>query len=227
MTCISCWGEASEGNALISPCECRGSVGWVHEACHQQWVTTSGHTTCVACLATYIVGEPTPLDLLKRTFAANTRRRTETERIARAEFDRVMLRLQVEHETEWAEIWNADQARNVVVAEVVHQERLVEPTPSLLWTFGIVFPAAFFIAAYASAFVHAYFGYQVDKTVVITLMACTACAARFLVNVYNMSLEDKVMVMFVLGFGIAYNPELADVGMAFRNLTACWQPYKT
>jgi hypothetical protein len=46
-TCWVCYGGDDEKGkgGLISPCDCRGSVRWVHEVCLRRWVTTRSTTT--------------------------------------------------------------------------------------------------------------------------------------------------------------------------------------
>lgn len=43
--CRLCWGEETEeaagGSPLISPCNCRGSVGFIHVHCLQHWLEVS------------------------------------------------------------------------------------------------------------------------------------------------------------------------------------------
>jgi hypothetical protein len=38
--CKICFGESEEDNCLISPCDCSGSVRYVHLACLQRWLTS-------------------------------------------------------------------------------------------------------------------------------------------------------------------------------------------
>lgn len=43
--CRLCWGEetdeAAGGSPLITPCSCRGSVGFIHVHCLQHWLEVS------------------------------------------------------------------------------------------------------------------------------------------------------------------------------------------
>jgi len=68
--CWVCYGGHSEKEPLISPCECRGSVRWVHASCLRRWVTTRSTTTaqwsapkaagrfaCPNCKAPYKISE--------------------------------------------------------------------------------------------------------------------------------------------------------------------------
>jgi len=68
--CWVCYGGHSEKDGLISPCECRGSVRWVHASCLRRWVTTrstttaqwsapenAGRFTCPNCKAPYKISQ--------------------------------------------------------------------------------------------------------------------------------------------------------------------------
>ena len=45
--------EVSRTEALISPCACRGSSEYVHQACLESWVTESRSTKCEICREPY------------------------------------------------------------------------------------------------------------------------------------------------------------------------------
>lgn len=70
--CWVCYGGHSETEkgGLISPCQCRGSVRWVHASCLRRWVTTrstttaqwsspetAGRFTCPNCKAPYKIAQ--------------------------------------------------------------------------------------------------------------------------------------------------------------------------
>jgi hypothetical protein len=38
--CRLCWGEAEEDDQLLSPCNCSGSLKWIHTHCLQDWQRT-------------------------------------------------------------------------------------------------------------------------------------------------------------------------------------------
>src|SRR3990167_7919241 len=38
---------------LISPCNCKGSIKYVHKECITKWLKTSGKTTCELCKFSY------------------------------------------------------------------------------------------------------------------------------------------------------------------------------
>ena len=40
---------------LISPCDCAGSVGLVHQTCLEKWLSTTGKSTCEICRQDYPV----------------------------------------------------------------------------------------------------------------------------------------------------------------------------
>lgn len=48
--CKICLEELnSENDPLISPCNCRGSIGHVHKKCLERWVRESGNSHCKIC----------------------------------------------------------------------------------------------------------------------------------------------------------------------------------
>lgn len=57
--CRLCWGEETEeaagGSPLISPCNCRGSVGFIHVHCLQHWleVSRAADAPCSQCRAVW------------------------------------------------------------------------------------------------------------------------------------------------------------------------------
>ncbi|XP_049832634.1 E3 ubiquitin-protein ligase MARCHF2-like isoform X2 [Schistocerca gregaria] len=52
--CRICHGSAALG-ALSSPCDCRGSLGYVHLSCLSQWVRESRNRHCEICNCDYRV----------------------------------------------------------------------------------------------------------------------------------------------------------------------------
>jgi hypothetical protein len=38
--CRLCWGEAEEGDELLSPCSCSGSLKYIHQHCLSDWQRT-------------------------------------------------------------------------------------------------------------------------------------------------------------------------------------------
>ena len=47
--CRICYEPAS----LVSVCDCKGSVRYIHPHCLVQWISVSGRTTCEICHAKY------------------------------------------------------------------------------------------------------------------------------------------------------------------------------
>jgi E3 ubiquitin-protein ligase DOA10 len=46
--------ECDNQDTMISPCNCNGSLKWVHRGCHQRWITESGMVeTCPTCRGEY------------------------------------------------------------------------------------------------------------------------------------------------------------------------------
>lgn len=44
---------AEPTNELINPCNCRGTLGYVHRRCLENWLSRSGLTRCELCLFVY------------------------------------------------------------------------------------------------------------------------------------------------------------------------------
>jgi len=76
--CWVCYGGNDEKGkgGLISPCDCRGSVRWVHERCLRRWVTTrsttvaswsatstTGRFTCPNCKSPYKISKEDEVEL--------------------------------------------------------------------------------------------------------------------------------------------------------------------
>lgn len=55
--CYICYEEGQKGNPLINPCQCAGSVKYVHLNCLQRWIQPEGssavNTHCPVCKARY------------------------------------------------------------------------------------------------------------------------------------------------------------------------------
>jgi len=50
-TCKICW-ESSAVNGLITPCDCTGTMKFVHAACLTNWMFLKDNDTCEVCKAT-------------------------------------------------------------------------------------------------------------------------------------------------------------------------------
>ncbi|PVD38754.1 hypothetical protein C0Q70_01377 [Pomacea canaliculata] len=53
--CRICHCEGEDGNKLISPCLCMGSLKYVHLRCLQKWIKSSEKITCELCRFDYIM----------------------------------------------------------------------------------------------------------------------------------------------------------------------------
>lgn len=53
--CRICLGEAEDSEALISPCDCSGSVKWVHQRCLLRWMKSRDDENCELCGYSYDV----------------------------------------------------------------------------------------------------------------------------------------------------------------------------
>jgi len=51
--CRICHCVTEETETLISPCDCKGSMKWVHQACLQRWVKSSDTKKCELCGFSY------------------------------------------------------------------------------------------------------------------------------------------------------------------------------
>jgi hypothetical protein len=50
MECRICQqSDQTNDNSLVSPCDCRGSVGFIHQKCLEHWVKVSEKLTCDLC----------------------------------------------------------------------------------------------------------------------------------------------------------------------------------
>ena len=54
--CRICHEGQSRERPLISPCSCKGSIGLVHRACLDQWLSRSPNETCEMCKTKYTLG---------------------------------------------------------------------------------------------------------------------------------------------------------------------------
>lgn len=52
-TCRICLGEESDLGLFVSPCNCRGTLRFVHPTCLKQWIQTSGRGRCSTCRQNY------------------------------------------------------------------------------------------------------------------------------------------------------------------------------
>jgi len=57
MPCRVCYGDASETNPLLSPCDCKGSVEFIHLRCLYTWIHLSNKKRCELCLVTYVLDD--------------------------------------------------------------------------------------------------------------------------------------------------------------------------
>ena len=55
--CRICHDGDSDDNRLISPCSCSGSVGLIHRACIEKWLTTVNQDTCEICQQKFMVSK--------------------------------------------------------------------------------------------------------------------------------------------------------------------------
>jgi len=53
-TCRICYDPGSEDNPLQSPCECKGTVEFIHRKCLGTWIRISSEQRCSLCGAAYI-----------------------------------------------------------------------------------------------------------------------------------------------------------------------------
>ena len=51
--CRICLSEGTPGEDLESPCECKGSLAYVHKKCLQQWCSEKGDLICELCKSPY------------------------------------------------------------------------------------------------------------------------------------------------------------------------------
>ena len=56
-SCRICYGDSSEINPLIDPCECKGSVQFIHRRCLYTWLHIATRNQCELCNTTYEIEE--------------------------------------------------------------------------------------------------------------------------------------------------------------------------
>lgn len=74
MTCRICYEDEGE---LITPCQCTGTMAFVHKECIQRWITISKRETCELCHAAF---DNTQVEIPSRCY----RRCTDPEIVPRA-----------------------------------------------------------------------------------------------------------------------------------------------
>jgi E3 ubiquitin-protein ligase DOA10 len=52
--CRICLCEEEEGNPLISPCDCKGGVKYIHVECIKEWLESKKHKKETAYVNSYI-----------------------------------------------------------------------------------------------------------------------------------------------------------------------------
>lgn len=61
------FGQEEKHNPLLSPCQCRGSVQWVHRICLQKWIIMSESlTNCQLCKVDYQIPRSMKLEIIPR-----------------------------------------------------------------------------------------------------------------------------------------------------------------
>ncbi|XP_061427302.1 E3 ubiquitin-protein ligase MARCHF8-like [Lethenteron reissneri] len=55
VACRICHCEGDEESPLIVPCQCTGSLQFVHQACLQQWIKSSGASCCELCNYSFVM----------------------------------------------------------------------------------------------------------------------------------------------------------------------------
>ena len=53
--CRICYIEADKNNPLMAPCECKGSVQYIHKRCLYTWVRISSRNDCELCKTPFIM----------------------------------------------------------------------------------------------------------------------------------------------------------------------------
>lgn len=70
MTCRICLGDAPEpGNPFSSPCNCDGTMKYVHLKCLQRWLKSKLHTKVSGC-ATSILWKTLECELCKKSYTS-------------------------------------------------------------------------------------------------------------------------------------------------------------
>ncbi|CAM9995794.1 E3 ubiquitin-protein ligase MARCHF3-like [Lethenteron reissneri] len=69
--------EAGSAEELLSPCECMGTLGWVHRACLERWLAASNTSYCELCHFQFLVERtPQPFSQWLRRPSPKQERRT-------------------------------------------------------------------------------------------------------------------------------------------------------
>ncbi|XP_061409522.1 E3 ubiquitin-protein ligase MARCHF3 isoform X1 [Lethenteron reissneri] len=69
--------EGSAQEELLSPCECTGTLGWVHRSCLEHWLAASNTSYCELCHFQFLVErKPQPLTQWLRNPSPKQERRT-------------------------------------------------------------------------------------------------------------------------------------------------------
>lgn len=72
VTCRICYEEGTLSDPLLSPCRCKGSMGFVHNSCLTKWVQSWDLKRCEVCQENYLVKvlfrRPSPIALTKDVF---------------------------------------------------------------------------------------------------------------------------------------------------------------
>jgi hypothetical protein len=54
-TCRICYDGAHKKNSLVTPCACKGSIGFIHQKCLRDWVRVSSSPYCELCKFPYVI----------------------------------------------------------------------------------------------------------------------------------------------------------------------------
>lgn len=52
---MECWICKDDGDSLIAPCDCKGSIAHVHESCLITWIERSGSSKCGTCGHVFVI----------------------------------------------------------------------------------------------------------------------------------------------------------------------------
>lgn len=55
LSCRICMGEELDPNRLRFPCNCDGSMRYVHSSCLAHWIRVSGQTKCAICSSEFAI----------------------------------------------------------------------------------------------------------------------------------------------------------------------------
>ena len=56
-SCRVCYGADTRTNPLLNPCDCRGSIEFIHQQCLTQWIHVSLSQQCELCKTEYLYDE--------------------------------------------------------------------------------------------------------------------------------------------------------------------------